>query len=158
MSDASPRAALLAYRRLMRALHTARTQRGSNPWLGCPMSLPQLRALSLMSATPAGLSSRELARALGVGPSAITPLVDRLVDGGYATRREDRHDRRITRLQATERGLELVEHLAAGEGDVMRDVLERLTPHQLETVGAAFDVLLSTLEPMVASSTPAVSA
>ena len=56
--------------------------RTGDPWAECPMTVPQLRALSLIAAAPTGLSSRELASLLGVGASAVTPLVDRLVDHG----------------------------------------------------------------------------
>jgi DNA-binding MarR family transcriptional regulator len=152
MSAEPVAAALAAYRRLQHGLQVARTRRGTNPWLGCPLSLSQLRALSLIAARPAGLSSRELASALHVGPSAITPLVDRLVEAGYATRAPDHHDRRVIRLQATEQGTAALEQLAAGTGDLLHELLERLTPAELETVHAAFRVLLHHLERMSASS------
>jgi len=80
------------------SLQVARARAGVDPWSDCPMTMPQLRALSLIVATPHGLSSRELASLLGVGASAITPLVDRLVEHGFVRRLEDPHDRRIARL------------------------------------------------------------
>jgi DNA-binding MarR family transcriptional regulator len=126
---------------LMRALQAERARRGGDPWYECPMTLPQLRALSLIAASDRGLSSRELAAALGVGASAITPLVDRLVERGYASRREDPFDRRIARLQATESGAELLERLLAVKTDVLRDALAHLEPAELAAVGAALDVL-----------------
>src|SRR5215470_10026202 len=73
--------ALDAFRRLMASLQVARAQRGADPWSDCPMTMPQLRALSLIVAARRGLSSRELAVSLGVGASAITPMVDHLVAG-----------------------------------------------------------------------------
>src|SRR5258707_572243 len=97
-------AVLLRYHHLMRALRTERARRGADPWSECPMTMPQLRALSLIAASQRGLSSRELAAMLAVGASAVTPLVDRLVERGFARRTEDPHDRRIARLDATELG------------------------------------------------------
>src|SRR6188472_3626816 len=101
-TDTARERALDLYQRFMRALHAARMRRGISPWADCSLSLHQLRALSLIAAREqAGLSSRELALQLGVGPSAITPLVDRLVERELVTRREDPRDRRITRLSVT---------------------------------------------------------
>jgi DNA-binding MarR family transcriptional regulator len=132
---------LQGYHHLMRALHVERARRGANPWHECPMTMPQLRALSLIAASQRGLSSRELAAMLAVGASAITPLVDRLVERGFARRTDDPHDRRIARLEATESGAAVLEHMEAGQGDVIRDILAQLDPAQLATVSAAFDVL-----------------
>ncbi len=139
--------ALDAFRRLMVSLQVARAQRGADPWSDCPMTMPQLRALSLIVAARHGLSSRELATSLGVGASAITPMVDRLVDHGYVLRHEDPHDRRIARLTATESGSTMLEQLVAGKGDILRDALGHLTPEQLQQVTAALDVLRASLNP-----------
>jgi DNA-binding MarR family transcriptional regulator len=137
--------ALDAFRRLMAALQVARAQRGADPWSDCPMTMSQLRALSLIVAAPRGLSSRELAVSLNVGASAVTPLVDRLVDRGFVLRHEDPHDRRIARLTATEQGSAIIEQLVAGKGDVLREALGQLSPEQLQQVAAAFDVLRASL-------------
>jgi DNA-binding MarR family transcriptional regulator len=107
--------------------------------------MPQLRALSLIVAARHGLSSRQLAASLGVGASAVTPMVDRLVDHGFVLRHEDPHDRRIARLTATDSGTAVLEQLVAGKGDVLRDALTHLTPDQLQQVTAAFDTLRASL-------------
>jgi DNA-binding MarR family transcriptional regulator len=140
-------AALDAFRRLMASLHAAGAQRGGDPWFTCPMTMPQLRALSLIVAANRGLSSRQLAASLGVGASAVTPLVDRLVDHGYVLRHEDPHDRRISRLTATASGSAMLEHLVAGKGDVLREAFAHLTPEQLQQVTAAFDLLRGAMTP-----------
>ena len=139
-------AVLQRYHALMRALRVERAQRGTDPWSACPMTMAQLRALSLIAASQRGLSSRELAAMLAVGASAITPLVDRLVERGFARRTEDLHDRRIARLEATESGAALLEHMAVGQADVIPDILAQLTPAELDIVGAAFDVLQAGLQ------------
>ena len=146
--DVGVELALAAFRRLMASLQVARTQRGLDPWSACPMTMPQLRALSLIVAAPRGLSSRELAAALNVGASAVTPMVDRLVEHGFVLRHEDPHDRRIARLSATESGSAMLERLVAGQGDVLREALASLTPDQLEQVTAALEVLTASLKPV----------
>src|SRR5258708_19507288 len=75
--------------RLTRARRTERARRGADPWSECPMTMAQLRALSLIAASQRGLSSRELAAMLAVGASAVTPLVDRLLERGFAPRTDD---------------------------------------------------------------------
>jgi DNA-binding MarR family transcriptional regulator len=143
----SVEAALGAFRGFMGALQLARARRG-DPWAECPMTMPQLRALSLIATAPNGLSSRELASLLGVGASAITPLVDRLADRGFVLRHEDPRDRRIARLTATDDGRDALQRLAAGKGDVLREVLSRLSNEELELVVRAFGVLRTGLEPV----------
>jgi DNA-binding MarR family transcriptional regulator len=143
----SVEAALGAFRGFMGSLQLARARRG-DPWAECPMTVPQLRALSLIAAAPNGLSSRELASLLGVGASAITPLVDRLADHGFVLRHEDPRDRRIARLTATDEGRDALQRLAAGKGDVLREVLSRLSDDELELVVRAFGVLSSGLAPV----------
>ena len=139
--------ALDAFRRLMASLQVARARRGADPWTQCPMTMPQVRALSLIVAANHGLSSRELAALLGVGASAVTPLVDRLVEHGFVVRHEDERDRRVARLHATETGSAMLEQLLAGKGDILRQALNTLTPEQLELVTDAFEVLLTRLMP-----------
>jgi DNA-binding MarR family transcriptional regulator len=142
---------LYTYRQFMRVLQLERARRGTDPWHECPLTLPQLRALSLIVNADHGRSSRELAEHLGVGASAVTPLVDRLVERGYVERHEDPRDRRVTRLQATDRGVAMLDGWHAIQSDIMRDALQQLSPVELETVNAALLVLRGALE---RSSTP----
>ncbi|HEX8968657.1 MAG TPA: MarR family transcriptional regulator [Chloroflexota bacterium] len=146
ISEVGVARALDAYRTLMRALQLQRAKRGIDPWSACPMTMPQLRALSLIVASQHGLSSRELAALLSVGPSAVTPLVDRLVEHGFVRRLEDPHDRRIARLEATPSGTEALERMLAGQGDVMREALSTLTADELKLVSAAFAVLTDAIQ------------
>jgi DNA-binding MarR family transcriptional regulator len=133
--------ALDAYTRLMKALYAERARRGADPWYECPLTLPQLRALGLIAASDRGLSGRELATTLSVGASAITPLVDRLVDRGFVQRNEDPHDRRIARLHPTASGAALIERMHAFQSDMLRDVLGHLSAAELESVAAALELL-----------------
>jgi len=148
MTTTHPASADLAYdafHQWMLTLQAARAARG-DPWANCPMTIPQLRALSLIAASSQGRTSRELAALLGVGASAITPLVDRLVEHGFVERHEDPRDRRIARLTATETGQSTLEHLVSGKGDLMREALGRLPADQLELVTQAFGILRASLQ------------
>lgn len=139
-------ATLAAFHQWMAALQAARAGRG-DPWVDCPVTIPQLRALSLIAGASSGRTSRELASLLGVGASAITPVVDRLVEHGFVERHEDPRDRRIARLTATRDGLATLEHFVSGKGDLMREALSRLSEDELELVRRAFEVLRTSLLP-----------
>jgi DNA-binding MarR family transcriptional regulator len=97
-------------------------------------------------AASSGLSGRELATRLGVGPSAVTPLVDRLVEHGLVRREEDREDRRITRLLITDQGQALLERMFAGQRELLAGLLHRLDPDELAAVNRAFDLLQQALD------------
>ena len=142
LTDSSPSvdSVLERYGRFMRALQLARAARGV-PWAECPVTLPQLRALGLLAARARGLSGRDLAALLGVGPSAVTPLADRLVEHGLARREEDPADRRITRLVATDAGQAVLERMVTGQREHMRKVLAQLSPDELALVDRAFGIL-----------------
>jgi MarR family transcriptional regulator, organic hydroperoxide resistance regulator len=116
-------------------------KRPDGPWSDLPLTLAQLRVLAILGAHPAGLSGRELAAQLKVGPSAITPLVDRLVDHGFARREEDLLDRRVTRSFATARGLELLERIQAGHHERLVELARRLSPDERDLVERALTVL-----------------
>src|SRR4051794_36092330 len=132
-------ACLHRYGQMMRALLHVRATSGA--WNEMNVTLPQIRVLSLLAGHAEGLSGRALASLLGVGPSAVTPLVDRLVDHGYVRREEDRLDRRITRLLLTEEGATVLHRMAAGRREVLAEVLQQLSAEELETVERAFDLV-----------------
>jgi DNA-binding MarR family transcriptional regulator len=134
------------YRRLMRVVQMERVKQHVDPWYDFPMTFPQLRALNLIAASERGLSSRELATLLNVGASAITPLVDRLVERGFVLRNEDPHDRRIARLHATDSGSAMLERMRIGQGEIVRNALAELSPQELESVGAALELLYAAIQ------------
>jgi DNA-binding MarR family transcriptional regulator len=111
-------------------------------WPNLPLSVPQIRALGLIAcAGRAGRSGRELATFLGVGPSAITPVVDRLVEHGYVTRHEDAVDRRIQRMCATSEGIDVLRRLSTVRREILAEVVKRIPPEDLETVERALRIL-----------------
>ncbi len=64
----------------------------------------------------------ELAAHLGVGQSAVTPLVDRLEEGGMVRRRRSDTDRRVWLVELTAEGAQTV----AAENDVFRRMAEEM--------------------------------
>ncbi|MGE3910350.1 MAG: MarR family transcriptional regulator [Chloroflexota bacterium] len=120
----------------MKALH-AMDRPG---WGELDLTMSQLKMIMLLVDT-GGLSGRDLAENLGIGPSAVTALVDRLVRSGYARREEDRTDRRISWTRPTDRAIELFERLHATHRERLADVLTTLTADQLMLVDTAITLL-----------------
>ena len=94
------------------------------PWLEADLTMPQLKALMVICGRN-GVSGRDLGYALGVGPSTVSALVDRLVERGWVRREEDADDRRIVRAIPTPEGADLVARLRT----VRRERLARLLAH-----------------------------
>jgi DNA-binding MarR family transcriptional regulator len=109
-------------------------------WGDLDLTMSQLKTIMLLVDT-GGLSGRDLAERLSIGPSAVTALVDRLVQRGYARREEDRADRRISWARPTEKSTDLFERLHATHRERLGEILATLTPDQLALVRTAITTL-----------------
>jgi len=120
----------------MRALHTL-----DRPgWADIDLTMSQLKTIMLLVDT-GGLSGRDLAERLGIGASAVTALVDRLVQRGYARREEDRADRRVSWARPTDKATDLFERLHATHRERLGEVLATLSAEQLALVESAISTL-----------------
>jgi DNA-binding MarR family transcriptional regulator len=125
---------------------------GFNPsrdraWLRVDLTMPQLKTLIYVTKNQAATSG-QIAASLGVGLSTITGIVDRLAEQNLVTRREDRRDRRITRVVPTPAGCELVNELIEYRNEVVTAILSQLEPEQLHVVETAFQYLLDAVTSM----------
>ena len=143
-----------AFGRLMQALGPLLFE----TWLETELTMAQLKLLSLVH-TRGRASGREIAHALGVGPSAVSQLVDRLVADGYIHREEDREDRRITWLALTARGRTATERLVLAHRERFGDVVATLSAPQLTQaqVAEALDLLAEAAERLRPGSTAAAT-
>jgi DNA-binding MarR family transcriptional regulator len=121
---------------LFRGVHSNQHQ----AWLTCELTMPQLKAL-VRVAQHEGATSGQIARGLGVTLSTVTGIVDRLAEQHLVTRREDAHDRRITRVELTPSGREMVEQLLRYRDQHFTLLLEHLDDEQLQTVERAIEYL-----------------
>jgi len=126
----------LAFHGFMRALH-ALDRPG---WGDLDLTMSQLKTILLLVET-GGLTGRDLAERLGIGPSAVTALVDRLVQRGYARREEDRSDRRVSWARPTGKATELFERLHATHRERLAEVLATLTTEDLALIAQAITTL-----------------
>lgn len=109
-------------------------------WEDLDLTMSQFKALMLVAAT-GGLSGRDLARRFGVGPSAITAIVEKLVQRGYVRREEDIHDRRISWTRPTPAAMALFQQVNSGHDEQLEQILTLLPPEDLPVVGRALDLL-----------------
>lgn len=122
-----------AYAQALRELDSLRIRQ----WEQSRVTLPQLRVLYHVRRTP-GVTTGELARALGITVSTVSGLVIKLVDRGLVERTTDPEDRRQAPLRLTAQGQVLAGELA----DASRAFLGRVAEH----LGSDLGVVTAALE------------
>jgi len=89
------------------------------------VSLPQFRVLSVLAELGRARSAR-VAAALGLEPSTVTRLIDRLEAAGHVTRVMDPSNRSAVILELSPSGHHLVSDVAAWRQQELRRILLRL--------------------------------
>jgi DNA-binding MarR family transcriptional regulator len=79
-------------------------------------------------------SMKEVAEFLGISKSAVTQLLEPLVDKGFVKRQNDQNDRRIVRLNLTPKGSEVLKRLGKYKFAGLRSALENLSDQELEVL------------------------
>jgi DNA-binding MarR family transcriptional regulator len=110
---------------LQRKADRARRQYELDIWMSLPLTIAQLKSLFFIS-DQGRTTSGKLAVALGVTPTNITGIIDRLVRQGLVSRSEDAQDRRLVSLRATDKGEELVTKLRSRRTGYLSAVLDRM--------------------------------
>lgn len=121
---------------LMRRLAEARTPE----FLEVAVSMPQAKLLHLLGAG-GELHMSEVVARLGVSLSTVSGLVDRVVDQGLATRREDPADRRQVLVGLTPEGVAFVDRFRDLNTRQLLLLLEQLDDTALAVVRAGMDAL-----------------
>lgn len=100
---------------------------------GDRVTLPQLRVLVL--ADVAGpLNNSTVARALNVHISNASRLCERLVQGGFLSRRDSPSDRRTVELRLTDLGASLVASVTQQRRAAFARIMDQLNPRDRATV------------------------
>jgi DNA-binding MarR family transcriptional regulator len=104
------------------------------------LSMPQLGILmQLHYRGTCGIS--DLSERFDITNAAASQLVDKLVQSGLIQREEDPHDRRVKRVDLTEKGTELIRHHTEKRYRWVEGVAHKLTPEEREQVHQALDIL-----------------
>jgi DNA-binding MarR family transcriptional regulator len=113
-------------------------------WAESELTMPQLRALSLLNEAPQRMS--DVAAHLGSSLSSATSLIERLEGKGLVERVHDPVDRRVVMCHLTASGRAEVERFWQIKRSRLEAVADVLTPEELATVVDALEVLSAALE------------
>lgn len=102
-------------------------------WIDSGLTITQLRSLFLI-ANKGSTNFRKLAEALGVTPSNVTGIIDRLEEQELVSRTQNPEDRRETTLQATGKGKALVSNLKEAGIKQMTQILSFLSLGELSAL------------------------
>ena len=103
-------------------------------WLDVDLTIQQVKVVFL-AVRMGSLTAGQIGRQLHVGFSTVTGLVDRLAEQGFVSRGEDPHDRRATRVVATDAARALLERLYSYRRGEFRQLLEHASTETLVSLG-----------------------
>jgi DNA-binding MarR family transcriptional regulator len=104
-------------------------------WLSVDITISQLKSIIFIDSRKKA-SFKELAEALGVTPSVVTGIVDRLVKQGMVKRRHpvNSNDRRIQWLVLSEKGQAFLDGIRQQTRDDITQVLDTLSSEDLSAL------------------------
>lgn len=83
----------------------------------------------------------DLAEKMGVKPSAVTTMIDRLANNGLVSRRHSENDRRAVLVSITEEGREVISKFEGKCRSVIKSYLSHLEPNELESLATIYEKL-----------------
>lgn len=104
------------------------------------LSMPQLGILMQLHYR-GGCGISDLSERFDVTNAAASQLVDKLVQSGLIQREEDPNDRRVKRVNLTEKGQELIRHSTERRYRWVEGLARKLSPEEREQVNQALDIL-----------------
>jgi DNA-binding MarR family transcriptional regulator len=130
--------ALAGYAQIVELMSAMRTPEFPDPHV----TMAQMRVLMLLSAVGEARMS-DLAHQLGIAPSTLSSLVDRLVEAGFANRRDDPRDRRSVLVALAPGGNRMLDQFNELGADALRSLLEQLNDREIVTVNKAIQLLVA---------------
>ena len=110
--------------------------------LDSAVTLPQFRLLAVL-ADLGPVPSGRAARALGLDPSTVTRLADRMVAAGHVARGTDPHHRGVVTLELTASGRGLVAAADAWRREELARILALLAPSEQRALTTALGRLVA---------------
>jgi MarR family transcriptional regulator, organic hydroperoxide resistance regulator len=130
---------------LQREVDRSRRQPTLDVWMSLPITIAQLKSLFFIS-NQGSSNLGKLAAALGVTPANVTGIVDRLLEQGLVSRKENIQDRRMLLLRTTDKGEELVANLREKRRGYMSVILGHLSVEELTTLSQGLTSLVKAIE------------
>ena len=122
-----------------------RRQYELDAWMRLNLGIGQLKTLFFIS-NHGSTTTGKLAAALGVTPTNVTGIIDRLLEKKLITRTGDTDDRRVILLRTTSQGEELVAELRQKRKERMAELFNHLTDKEATIVAQALKILVKAIE------------
>ena len=121
----------------------SRSLRRSNQdaWMHLSLTAPQVKSLFFIT-NHGSTNFKNLADALKVTQSNLTGVIDRLVEQGLVSKTENSQDRRMTLLEATDKGEVLVSDLRERRISHLSQALSELSPKDLNAIIKGLSLLV----------------
>jgi DNA-binding MarR family transcriptional regulator len=113
-------------------------------WQELELPLAQLKSLFIIVAKGA-INFSALAQELSVTRGNVTGIIDRLEEQGLAVRKSNPEDRRVTWIEATDKGRGLLTTLMESQTSHMIHILEYMSPEELEHLLKGFAGFINAL-------------
>jgi DNA-binding MarR family transcriptional regulator len=130
--------AIAGYTQLVELLSASRTPEFPDP----QVTMAQMRVLMVLAAVGEARMS-DLAQQVGISPSTLSSLVDRLVEAGLASRHDDPRDRRSVVVALAPGGSRMLDQFSELGSDALRALLEQLDARDIVTVNKAIELLVA---------------
>jgi DNA-binding MarR family transcriptional regulator len=127
----------------------------AEPLISTPLTMQQLKVLTMIAIDPEKATGHELAAQLKVSVATMSGLVDRLVEHGMVARGEDPTDRRVRPLSVTPEGSATIRGLLSSAGTMPTPVLRRLALEDLRALVQGVLALERAVQELSEESPPA---
>jgi len=125
---------------------TGRSLRANDPanWAE-GLTMPQLRILFLLGRSDA-VSVGHVAAGLGISQPSATETIEKLVCKGLVARTPDATDRRMVRLELTDKGREMIDRPWETRRAVLASALRDASPAERKAIERGLELLCDALE------------
>jgi MarR family transcriptional regulator, organic hydroperoxide resistance regulator len=130
---------------LQHKLHQIYIKNNLKHWLESDLTKVQLKFLMYV-VQKHNVTSKNLASTLGVTPSNVTGIIDRLISRKLVQKEESPKDRRFSILSATDKGKELITVFERKTSERMEKLLNNLEDDELEHVYQGLSVVYRVTE------------
>ena len=111
----------------------------------CPIPPSHIRVIFFLRDN-GSYSMSEVASILNISRSNMTPIVDKLIAEGLLTRYEDKTDRRIIRIEITQKALDFFHDLKEKIKERLKQKLSKLSPEDAELLSVYIDSAIKIIE------------
>ncbi|WPX08665.1 MarR family winged helix-turn-helix transcriptional regulator [Anaerocellum danielii] len=95
------------------------------------LTFAEQQVIMVLSENSQPMTMKDIASELGISPSTLTGIVDKLVEKGIVKREPDPQDRRKIQVFLTEEGKNIVEKVNEFRTRVLEPILKNLSPEEI---------------------------